>query len=43
MTASQVPDLADVTELDRGGHFPALEVPQTFVEELRAFFRPFRT
>lgn len=29
-------------ELDRGGHFAALEVPQVFVEELRACFRPLR-
>ena len=26
----------------RGGHFPALEVPDTFVHELRAFFAPLR-
>jgi pimeloyl-ACP methyl ester carboxylesterase len=26
-------------ELDRGGHFPALECPDVFVDELRAFFR----
>ena len=29
-------------ELDRGGHFAALEVPQVFVEEVRACFRPLR-
>jgi pimeloyl-ACP methyl ester carboxylesterase len=29
-------------ELDRGGHFAALEVPELFTEELRRCFRPFR-
>jgi len=28
------------TEPDRGGHFPALEIPDVLVEELRAFFGP---
>ncbi|MFB9679419.1 epoxide hydrolase family protein [Streptosporangium vulgare] len=30
------------TEYDRGGHFAALEVPDLFVDELRAFFRTVR-
>ena len=30
-------------ELERGGHFAALEQPLTFVEELRTFFRLVRT
>jgi pimeloyl-ACP methyl ester carboxylesterase len=30
------------TEYDRGGHFPALEVPDLFVRELQGFFRPHR-
>lgn len=30
------------TETDRGGHFLALENPQTFVEDVRAFFRTLR-
>jgi pimeloyl-ACP methyl ester carboxylesterase len=30
------------TEMPRGGHFAALEVPELLVEDLRAFFRPFR-
>jgi pimeloyl-ACP methyl ester carboxylesterase len=30
------------TELPRGGHFPAMEVPDLFVEDVRAFFRPLR-
>ncbi|MAT93235.1 MAG: epoxide hydrolase [Halioglobus sp.] len=29
-------------ELDRGGHFAALEQPELFVQELRAGFRPMR-
>jgi epoxide hydrolase len=29
-------------ELDRGGHFAALEQPDTFVREVRDCFRPFR-
>ena len=29
-------------ELDRGGHFPAFEQPQLFVQELRACFRAAR-
>lgn len=30
------------TVVDRGGHFPALEIPEVFVAELRDFFRPLR-
>lgn len=29
-------------ELDHGGHFAAFESPSSFVEEIRACFRPFR-
>ena len=29
-------------ELDKGGHFAAFEQPETFVEEVRACFRPLR-
>jgi pimeloyl-ACP methyl ester carboxylesterase len=32
-------DLRYWNELDRGGHFAALEQPERFVSELRAFFR----
>jgi pimeloyl-ACP methyl ester carboxylesterase len=32
-------DLRYWNELDRGGHFAALEQPELFVEELRTFFR----
>jgi pimeloyl-ACP methyl ester carboxylesterase len=31
------------TQMPRGGHFAALEEPELLVEDLRAFFRPFRT
>jgi pimeloyl-ACP methyl ester carboxylesterase len=31
------------TEMPSGGHFPALEEPRLLVEDLRAFFRPFRS
>lgn len=30
------------TEMDRGGHFAALEEPELLAEDLRAFFRPLR-
>lgn len=30
------------TEMDRGGHFAALEEPELLVEDIRAFFRPLR-
>jgi pimeloyl-ACP methyl ester carboxylesterase len=30
------------SEFDRGGHFPAMEVPDLLVGDLRAFFRRFR-
>ncbi|MCS0636829.1 epoxide hydrolase 1 [Streptomyces sp. LP05-1] len=31
-----------VTEPPRGGHFAPFEEPETYAEELRAFFRPYR-
>jgi pimeloyl-ACP methyl ester carboxylesterase len=31
------------TEMPSGGHFPALEEPGLLVEDIRAFFRPFRS
>jgi epoxide hydrolase len=34
--------IARWTELDRGGHFAALEVPGPFTDDVRAFFRPLR-
>jgi pimeloyl-ACP methyl ester carboxylesterase len=30
------------SRFDRGGHFPAMEVPELLVGDLRAFFRPLR-
>jgi pimeloyl-ACP methyl ester carboxylesterase len=30
------------TVAERGGHFPALEIPELFVSEIRDFFRPLR-
>ncbi|MDG4824708.1 alpha/beta fold hydrolase [Asanoa sp. WMMD1127] len=32
-----------VTEHPRGGHFAPIEQPEAYAEELRAFFRPYRT
>lgn len=34
-----IPNLAHWTEFDRGGHFAALEQPQLFVDDVRAFAR----
>lgn len=30
-------------EMPRGGHFAALEVPDALADQLREFFRPYRT
>jgi microsomal epoxide hydrolase len=35
-------DIRRWTVAERGGHFPALENPDTLVSEVRAFFRPLR-
>jgi epoxide hydrolase len=35
-------DIPHWTEYSNGGHFAALEAPQQFVEDVRAFFRPLR-
>jgi pimeloyl-ACP methyl ester carboxylesterase len=40
--ARRFPDIRYWAEHDRGGHFPALEVPDLLVEDLRAFFRGLR-
>ncbi|MER5263017.1 epoxide hydrolase family protein [Actinosynnema sp. NPDC002837] len=37
------PTITHWTEFDRGSHFAALEQPDLFVEDVRDFFRPFRT
>ena len=34
--------IAHWSEFERGGHFPAMEVPDLLVEDLRAFYRPLR-
>ncbi|WP_016817806.1 epoxide hydrolase family protein [Salinispora arenicola] len=36
-------DIVHWNKLERGGHFPALEAPDLFVEDLRAFRRALRT
>ena len=38
----RVVDLVHWSEFDRGGHFPAVEVPDLLVDELRAFLRRVR-
>ncbi len=30
------------SEYDRGGHFPAMEVPDLLADDIRAFFRDLR-
>jgi pimeloyl-ACP methyl ester carboxylesterase len=37
--ASRFTDLRWFNELDKGGHFAAFEQPETFVDEVRGFFR----
>ncbi|MEV4821467.1 epoxide hydrolase family protein [Micromonospora sp. NPDC049274] len=32
-----------ITELDKGGHFAPFEEPQLYAQELREFFRPYRS
>jgi epoxide hydrolase len=40
--AERTNNLVRWTEYDRGGHFPAMEVPDLLVEDIRAFFRTLR-
>ncbi|CAA9583237.1 MAG: Epoxide hydrolase, partial [uncultured Thermomicrobiales bacterium] len=40
--AEQANNIVHWSEFDRGGHFPALEVPDLLVRDVRAFFRPLR-
>ncbi|XRQ07195.1 epoxide hydrolase family protein [Actinomadura welshii] len=40
--AEQVYDIVHWTEFDRGGHFPAVEVPELLTGDIRAFFRRLR-
>ena len=35
-------DLRRWTDMERGGHFPAMENPEGLVNEVREFFRPLR-
>lgn len=35
-------DIRHWTQMQRGGHFAAMEEPELFVEDIRAFFRPLR-
>ena len=41
--AEAVFDVERWTIVERGGHFPALEISSMFVDEVRAFFRPQRS
>ena len=36
-------DIQHWAEFDKGGHFAAFEVPDTFVADLRACFAPYRS
>ncbi len=36
-------DVVHWSEIPRGGHFAAMEVPDLFVDDVRAFFRPLRS
>jgi microsomal epoxide hydrolase len=40
--AEQLLPISYWAEYDRGGHFPALEQPKVFVEDIRTFFRTLR-
>ncbi|ANS73233.1 multidrug MFS transporter [Paenibacillus yonginensis] len=40
--ASRNLNIARWTSMPRGGHFPAMEEPELFAEDIRAFFRPYR-
>ncbi len=35
-------ELREWSEFDRGGHFPAMEVPDLLANDIRAFFRGMR-
>jgi microsomal epoxide hydrolase len=38
----RVYDIAQWSEFDRGGHFPAIETPELFVDDVRSFFSRLR-
>src|SRR5262249_10382209 len=42
LTGTAAPSLVHWSELDHGGHFPAIEAPDLLVADLRAYFRRFR-
>jgi pimeloyl-ACP methyl ester carboxylesterase len=39
LAEKRYPDLRWWNELDKGGHFPAFEQPDTFIAEVRSFSR----
>ena len=41
-TTAPFPNIQHWAELGKGGHFAAFEQPDTFVEDLRTFFRTVR-
>ena len=41
--AERVYNIQRWTEMPRGGHFAAWEEPELLAQDLREFFRPFRT
>ena len=36
-------NITRLTTMPRGGHFTAMEEPDLLAEEIRTFFRPYRT
>jgi hypothetical protein len=40
--AERLYDVQRWTRFERGGHFAALEEPESLVEDMRAFYRPLR-
>jgi epoxide hydrolase len=43
LAESRFPNIVQWTEFDRGGHFPAMEEPELFVEDVRSFARALPT
>jgi hypothetical protein len=41
--AQRTSNLVRWTEMPSGGHFAPFEEPELYVDDLRAFFRPYRT
>ena len=42
MEAGNFPNIQHWAEFDKGGHFAAFEQPETFINDLRSFFRAVR-